>query len=33
LARWDQRPLTVPLPVVGVGPPVADALEDHGATV
>lgn len=33
LARWDLRPLTVPLPVVGVGPPVADALEDHGATV
>jgi len=33
LARWDLRPLTVPLPVLGVGPSVADALEDHGATV
>ncbi len=33
LARWDLRPLTMSLPVVGVGSPVADALEDHGATV
>lgn len=33
LAWWDLRPLTVPLPVVGVGAPVADAFEDHGATV
>ena len=33
LARWDLRPLTMSLPVVGIGPPVPDALEDHGATV
>ena len=33
LAWWDLRPLAVPLPVVGVRPPVADALEDHDAPV